>query len=158
VDKTGWVTKDELLDYFAIGQCTPGVIAVNTATFVGKKHRGFLGALVTTAGVVLPSFVIICILTAVLANFAEIPAVRYALHGIRVAVGVLILNTVIKLVREKIKDPLGYVLAAAAFLLIAVPSTFKLGFSISPVFVVIGAALIGVVRGLIRRGKAGESK
>ncbi len=159
VDKTGWVTKDELLDYFAIGQCTPGVIAVNTATFVGKKHRGFLGALVTTAGVVLPSFVIICILTAVLANFAEIPAVRYALHGIRVAVGVLILNTVIKLVKEKIKDWLGYVLAAIAFLIIALPATLKLAgvsvpFSISPVFVVIGAALIGIVRGFITgRGK-----
>ncbi len=158
VEKGGWVTKEELLDYFAIGQCTPGVIAVNTATFIGKKERGFVGALVTTAGVVLPSFIIICILTALLANFAQLRPVKYALHGIRVAVGVLILNTVIKLVKEKIKDPLGYVLAAAAFLLIAVPSTFKLGFSISPVFVVIGAALIGVVRGLIRRGKAGESK
>ena len=154
VEKTGWVTHDELLDYFAIGQCTPGVIAVNTATFVGKKHRGFIGALVTTAGVVLPSFVIICVLTALLANFADIPVVKYALHGIRVAVGVLILNTVIKLVREKIKDWLGYLLAALAFLVIAVPATLKLAgvavpFSVSPVFVVIGAALIGIVRGFI---------
>lgn len=157
VDKTHWVTRDELLDYFAIGQCTPGVIAVNTATFIGKKERGFIGALVTTAGVVLPSFIIICILTALLANFAQLRPVKYALHGIRVAVGVLILNTVIKLVKEKIKDPLGYVLAAAAFLLIAVPSTLKLGFSISPVFIVIGAALIGIVRGLIKR-RAGERK
>ena len=156
VDKTGWVTRDELLDYFAIGQCTPGVIAVNTATFVGKKHRGFLGALVTTAGVVLPSFVIICVLTALLANFAELRPVRYALAGIRVAVGVLILNTVIKLVKEKIKDKLGYILAALAFLMIALPATLKLAgvavpFTVSPVFVVIGAALIGVVRGLASR-------
>ena len=157
VDKTGWITKDELLDYFAIGQCTPGVIAVNTATFVGKKERGFVGALVTTAGVVLPSFVIICILTALLANFAELKPVKYALHGIRVAVGVLILNTVIKLVKEKIKDPLGYVLAILAFLLVALPSTLKLSFSISPVFVVIGAAVIGIVRGLIKR-RAGAGK
>lgn len=157
VDKTHWVTRDELLDYFAIGQCTPGVIAVNTATFIGKKERGFIGALVTTAGVVLPSFIIICILTALLANFAQLRPVKYALHGIRVAVGVLILNTVIKLVKDKIKDPLGYVLAAVAFLIIAVPSTFKLGFSISPVFVVIGAALIGIARGFIRR-RAGGNK
>lgn len=162
VDKTGWVTKDELLDYFAIGQCTPGVIAVNTATFIGKKQRGILGALVTTAGVVLPSFVIICVLTALLANFAEYRPVRYALHGIRVAVGVLILNTVIKLVREKIKDSLGYVLAALAFLIIAVPATLKTAgvnvpFTVSPVFVVIGAALIGIVRGLIRR-KGGKKQ
>ena len=156
VEKTGWVTKDELLDYFAIGQCTPGVIAVNTATFVGKKMRGLPGALCCTAGVVLPSFVIICILTALLANFADLVPVQYALHGIRVAVGVLILNTVIKLVKEKIKEPLGYVLAAAAFLLVALPQTLGLSFRISPVFVVIGAALIGIVRGGVKR--KGESK
>ena len=147
VEKTGWVTKDELLDYFAIGQCTPGVIAVNTATFVGKKMRGLPGALCCTAGVVLPSFVIICILTALLANFADLVPVQYALH---------ILNTVIKLVKEKIKEPLGYVLAAAAFLLVALPQTLGLNFRISPVFVVIGAALIGIVRGVVKR--KGESK
>lgn len=152
VEKTGWVTHDELLDYFAIGQCTPGVIAVNTATFVGKKHRGFAGALAATVGVVLPSFVIICVLTALLANFADIPVVKYALHGIHVAVGVLIINTVIKLVKEKIKDALGYVLAALAFVLVALPVTLNLPFRISPVFVVIGAAVIGIVRLLITDG------
>ena len=156
VEKHGWVTHDELLDYFAIGQCTPGVIAVNTATFVGKKQRGFWGAFAATVGVVLPSFVIICVLTALLANFAEITWVKYAMHGIRVAVGVLILNTVIKLVREKINDALGYVLCILAFLLVALPQTLGLGFRISPVFVVIGAALIGIVRGFIVRGGAGK--
>lgn len=157
VDKTGWVTRDELLDYFAIGQCTPGVIAVNTATFIGKKERGFIGAVVTTAGVVLPSFVIISVLTALLANFAEIPAVKYALHGIRVAVGVLILNTVIKLVKQKVKGFFGYALCVLAFVLVALPPVIGLPFRISPVFVVIGAAIAGVVRGLIMR-KRGESK
>ncbi len=156
VEKSGWVTHDELLDYFAIGQCTPGVIAVNTATFVGKKERGFFGALAATVGVVLPSFVIICVLTALLANFAELTPVKYALHGIRVAVGVLILNTVIKLVKEKIKDAAGYVLCIAAFLLVALPQTLGLPFRVSPVFVVIGAALIGVVRGLIARRGGGD--
>ncbi len=146
VEKTGWVTHDALLDYFAIGQCTPGVIAVNTATFVGKKQRGFWGALAATAGVVLPSFLIITLLTALLSNFAEVTWVRYALRGIRVAVGVLILNTVIKLVREKIKDAAGYILCVLAFLLVALPQTLKLGFKISPVFVVIGAALVGAAR------------
>lgn len=153
VEKSGWVTHDELLDYFAIGQCTPGVIAVNTATFIGKKERGVIGALVTTAGVVLPSFVIICILTALLANFARITWVKYALHGIRVAVGVLILNTVIKLVREKIKDALGYVLCILAFLLVALPGTLGLPFRVSPVFVVIGAAIVGIVRGFLTSGR-----
>ena len=156
VEKTGWVTHDELLDYFAIGQCTPGVIAVNTATFVGKKERGFIGALAATAGVVLPSFVIICVLTALLANFAEITWVRYALRGIRVAVGVLILNTVIKLVKQKVSGPVGYALAILAFLIVALPSTLGLPFRISPVFVVIGAAIVGIVRGFIVR-KGGEA-
>jgi chromate transporter len=155
VEKHGWVTHDELLDYFAIGQCTPGVIAVNTATFVGKKERGIGGALAATAGVVLPSFIIITVLTALLANFAEITWVKYALHGIRVAVGVLILNTVIKLVREKIKDTIGYILCILAFLLVALPQTLGAGFRISPVFVVIGAALVGVVRCFIA-GRGGE--
>lgn len=144
VEKTGWVTHDELLDYFAIGQCTPGVIAVNTATFVGKKHRGFIGAFMTTAGVVLPSFVIICLLAALLNSVMDIAWVQYAMHGVKVAVGVLIINTVIKLVREKIKGLIGYVLSIAAFLLVVLPF-----FRVSPVFVVIGAALIGIVRGLI---------
>lgn len=156
VEKTGWVTHDELLDYFAIGQCTPGVIAVNTATFVGKKKRGFAGALTATCGVVLPSFLIICLLTALLANFAEITWVRYALRGIRVAVGVLILNTVIKLVKQKVKKPLDYILCVAAFLIVALPTTLGLPFRVSPVFVVIGAALVGIIRMLAAKG--GEVK
>lgn len=144
VDKTGWTTREELLDYFAIGQCTPGVIAVNTATFIGKKQRGFWGAFAATAGVVLPSFIIICILTALISGFAEIRPVRYALRGIRVAVGVLILNTVIKLVRQKVNSPLGYAMCIAAFLLVVLPFI-----KLSPVLVVIGAALCGIVRGFI---------
>ncbi len=151
VDKTGWTSREELLDYFAIGQCTPGVIAVNTATFIGKKQRGFWGALVCTAGVVLPSFVIICILTALISNFAEIRWVRYALRGIRVAVGVLILNTVVKLVRQKVNDLFGYALCILAFLLVALPFI-----KLNPVFVVIAAALCGIVRGFILRKKGGE--
>ena len=152
VEKTGWTTREELLDYFAIGQCTPGVIAVNTATFIGKKQRGFWGALAATAGVVLPSFVIICILTALISGFAELRPVRYALRGIRVAVGVLILNTVIKLVRQKVNNLFGYVLCVAAFLLVALPFI-----KLNPVFVVIAAAICGIVRGFIlkKRDKEG---
>lgn len=144
VEKTGWVERDELLDYYAIGQCTPGVIAVNTATFIGKKQRGFWGAFVATAGVVLPSFLIICVLTALISGFAEIRWVRYALRGIRVAVGVLILNTVIKLILQKVNTLFGIILCAAAFIIVVQPFI-----DISPVFVVIAAALAGIARGLI---------
>ena len=144
VEKTGWVERDELLDYFAIGQCTPGVIAVNTATFIGKKQRGFWGAFVATAGVVLPSFLIICALTALISGFAEIRWVRYALRGIRVAVGVLILNTVIKLIRQKVNNLFGIILCVLAFAVVVQPFI-----DISPVFVVIAAALAGIARGFI---------
>lgn len=144
VEKTGWVERDELLDYFAIGQCTPGVIAVNTATFIGKKQRGFWGAFVATAGVVLPSFLIICVLTALIAGFAQIRPVQYALRGIRVAVGVLILNTVIKLIKQKVNSVFGWVMCVAAFVIVVQPFI-----DISPVFVVIAAALAGIVRGFI---------
>ncbi len=152
VDKTGWTTREELLDYFAIGQCTPGVIAVNTATFIGKKQRGFRGAFAATFGVVLPSFVIICILTALLTGFQSIRWVRYALRGIRVAVGVLILNTVIKLIKQKVSSGFDYLLLGAAFFIVVQPFI-----DISPVFVVTAAALCGIVRGLLlrRSGKEG---
>ena len=92
VEKHKWATEEELMDYYAIGQCTPGVIAVNTATFIGRSQRGTIGAIFATAGVVFPSFVIICIIAAVLSNFADIAAVKYAFAGIRVCVCVLILT------------------------------------------------------------------
>ena len=86
VDKRGWVTAEELADYFAIGQCTPGVIAVNTATFVGAKRKGNLGGVVATLGVVFPSVVIIVLIAAFLKSFAHIPAVGHAFAGVRAAV------------------------------------------------------------------------
>ena len=137
VDKHNWATREELLDYFAIGQCTPGVIAVNTATFIGYKESGALGAAAATLGVISPSVAIILVIAALLSNFAHIPAVQHAFSGVRVAVAVLILNTVIQLIRRNIKSVVGLVLCAAAFVFIAVMGQ-------SPVFVVLGAALVGL--------------
>ncbi len=140
VDKHGWADRDELLDYFAIGQCTPGIIAVNTATFVGSKQKGTLGAAVATLGVITPSIIIILLIASLLANFAHIPAVQYAFGGIRVAVGVLILNAVVKLYKSNVKQWWGILLCIAAFICIAV-------FSLSPVWVVLGAGLVGIAIG-----------
>ena len=92
------------MDYYAVGQCTPGVIAVNTATFIGYKHHGILGAIVATAGVVFPSLVIIMILASFLQSFAEFAVVQHAFNGIRVAVCVLVLNAVIKLWKGSVVD------------------------------------------------------
>ena len=79
VENKGWATEEELTDYFAIGQCTPGVIAVNTATFIGYKYKGIIGGILTTLGVVFPSLIIITLIAAFLSNFAHIPAVQHAL-------------------------------------------------------------------------------
>ena len=85
VDNKGWATEEELVDYFAIGQCTPGIIAVNTATFIGQKKRGALGGIVATLGIVFPSVVIISILAGLITNFAHLAWVRNAFAGIQVS-------------------------------------------------------------------------
>ena len=137
VEKYGWTTRDELLDYFAIGQCTPGIIAVNTATFVGTKEKGFRGAAAATAGVVAPSLIIILIIAMVLENFAHIPAVQHAFGGIRVAVAALIVNAVIKLIKNNVKSPFAIAMCILAFIAVA-------AFSLSPVIVVLIAATAGI--------------
>ena len=95
VDDRGWTTEAELTDYFAIGQCTPGVIAVNTATFIGRKKAGNIGGIVATLGVISPSLIIISIIAALINNFASLVWVQNALAGIRVCVCVFILNAVL---------------------------------------------------------------
>jgi len=125
-DKRGWVTPDELSDYYAIGQCTPGVIAVNTATFVGFKQAGIAGGIIATLGLVFPSMVIICIIAALLANFADLPTVKNAFAGIRVCVVALILNSVIKLWKNAVRGKIAlamYLVVLAAALFTPLPVT-----------------------------------
>ena len=140
VENRKWVTEEEILNYFAIGQCTPGVIAVNTATFVGYKRCKIPGAIFATIGVVLPSMIIIIVIAAVLSNFAHIPAVQHAFAGIRIAVSALIVASVIKLIKTNVKSIAQIIIAVAAFVLVAV-------FGQNPVFAVIGAAVAGLCLG-----------
>ncbi len=147
VEKKGWATEEEILNYYAIGQCTPGVIAVNTATFIGNKRKGALGGFLATFGIVLPSLIIISVIAAVLTNFAEIAAVQHALAGIRVAVVVLVGFSVKKLMTSGVKQGLGWTLFLLTFLVSAL-------LGISPVAVVIVAAAVGVVSGLISERRA----
>ena len=104
VEKKGWATEEELTDYFAIGQCTPGVIAVNTATFIGHKLKGTPGGIFTTLGVVFPSLVIIAIVAGFLSNFAQYPLVQHALAGVNACVVALIASSVIKLGKSTLKN------------------------------------------------------
>ena len=116
VDTKGWATEEDLVDYFAIGQCTPGVIAVNTATFVGQKARGLAGAIFATLGVVFPSVVIITLIAAFLSNFAHLAVVQNAFAGVRVCVCVLIFNAVVKLWKKSVVDKAALVIFLAVFL------------------------------------------
>lgn len=137
VDKKGWASSEELMDYYAVGQCTPGVIAVNTATFIGQKLYGTLGGIVATLGVVFPSLVIICIIAGILTNFADIPAVQHAFAGIRVCVCVLIFNAVTKLWKKAVTDKVSLVLCLLVFVL----SVFL---DLSPVLFVVLCAAAGI--------------
>ncbi len=143
VENKHWATEDELLDYFAIGQCTPGIIAVNTATFVGYKTRGVFGAVFATAGVVFPSFVIVMIIAACLSNFSSLAVVQHAFGAIRVVVGVLILNAVIKMWKKTVVDKLCGVLAVAVFFISVLISP-------SPVLIVVAAGVLGVLIPVIK--------
>ena len=147
VDRRGWATSEELMDYYAVGQCTPGVIAVNTATFIGYKVAGPLGGIAATLGVVFPSLVIITVIAGVLTHFADIPAVKSAFSAIRVCVCVLIFNAVLKLWKGAVKDKA----ALCLFLLVFGLSIFL---DISPVFYVIFCATAGIL--LTRWGVRGK--
>ena len=138
VEKKGWATEEELMDYFAIGQCTPGVIAVNTATFIGQKKKGVIGGIFTTLGVVFPSLIIISLLAGVIAAFSHIEIVQNALAGVRVCVCVLILNAVVKLFKKAVVDKW----TGGIFIVVALASLFL---PVSPVIFVILAALTGIV-------------
>ena len=138
VENKGWATDEELTDYFAIGQCTPGVIAVNTATFVGQKRRGILGGIVATLGVVFPSLVIIASLAGVITTFSHLAWVQHAFAGIRVCVCVLIFNAVLKLWKGAVKDVWGLVI----FLVILALSVFT---KLSPIIYVLAAAVAGLL-------------
>ena len=147
VDRRGWATSEELMDYYAVGQCTPGVIAVNTATFIGYKTAGNLGGIVATLGVVFPSLLIITVIAGIIQNFSDIPAVKSAFAGIRVCVCVLIFNAVLKLWKKAVVDKTTLVLFLGVFLL----SVF---FDISPIVFVVFCAAAGIV--LTRMGVKGK--
>ena len=137
VENKGWATEEELMDYFAIGQCTPGIIAVNTATFIGQKYRGTIGAIFTTLGVVFPSVVIITLLASIIETFSHLVWVQNAFGGIRICVCVLIANAVTKLYKKAVVDRLTLMI----FLAVTLGSYFL---DLSPVVFVILAAIAGI--------------
>ena len=144
VEKRGWATEEELLDYFAIAQCAPGAIAVSTATFIGCKRGGALGGAVATLGVVLVPVGIIVLIASLLMQFWHLPLVMSALRGVRVAVAALIVAAVVNLLRSNVRNLFGVVLCVIAFALVALLGQ-------SPIIVVAGAAIAGLVAGRLRK-------
>ena len=146
VQNKGWASDEELTDYFAIGQCTPGIIAVNTATFIGQKQRGVLGGIFATLGMVFPSLVIITALAGLITNFAHVAWVQHAFAGIRVVVCVLIFNAVLKLWKSAVHDVWGALLFAAVL-----AATLLTG--LSPVVYVLLSAVAGIVIQSLQEGR-----
>lgn len=143
VENKKWATQDELMDYYAIGQCTPGIIAINTATFVGYKEKGVIGGIVATLGMAFPSVVIITIIAALVSNFQDLQVVQWAFGGIRAAVVALILSSVIKLMKKSVID----IPTALMFIAVAVLSTVT---NVSPVVFVLISGVLGI---LLKGGK-----
>ncbi len=144
VEKNHWATQEEILDYYAVGQCTPGIIAINTATFIGYKYAGVTGAVLCSLGFTLPSLIIILAIAAVLQNFAELSVVKNAFAGIRVCVCVLILNSVVKLWKSAVKDRV----TLCVFLAVLTAMTaakYALGLDLSPVIFVLLSVLGGLI-------------
>ncbi len=144
VEKNNWATEEELMDYFAIGQCTPGIIAVNTSTFIGYKRKGVVGGIAATLGMVFPSLIIITIIAAFIRSFADLEIVGHALNGIKAGVCALILDAVIKLIKKSVIDRYTLILFIAVFFIALLTD-------ISTVILIILSGALGV---LISRIKA----
>ena len=150
IEKRKWITDEELIDYYAVGQSTPGIVAVNVATFVGYKQMGIIGGIFATLGMVTPSLVIIMILAGLINSINDYPVVKKALKGINVAVAALLTSTIINFMKKTIKKFTNAIFMMISFLLV-----FVLKF---PSFwIIIFALFIGVVLTYKEKKKAAVS-
>ncbi len=159
VDKRHWTTMDDLRDYFSIGQCTPGIIALNVSTFIGEKRSGVKGALAATVGFLTGPILIILIIAMFLKNFASLPLVQHAFAGIRVCVCVLILQAVLRLWKKSVVDPFTLGLYIAVFALNALSGFLPV--KIPAAVLVILSGIVGILAATRKNraaGKAGERK
>ena len=155
-DKRGWTTLEELRDYFSVGQCTPGVIALNVSTFIGQKRKGVAGAFAAAAGFLTGPIIIILIIAAFLRNFAELEVVQHAFAGIRVCVCVLILQAVLRLWKTSVVDPFTLVLYLVIFSLSAFSGLLPV--KIPAAVLVILAGVTGLTVSILKNRKNGEEK
>lgn len=155
VQDRGWTTTEDLTDYFAIGQCTPGLIALNVATFIGSRRKGIAGAIAATVGFVSVPILIILLIATFLQGFADLPVVQNAFAGIRVCVCVLIIQAVLRLWNKSVVDKTTLVLYLAVFLMTALSGVLPL--AVPAAVLVIISGILGVLIGGLRDGKAGNT-
>ena len=139
VDNKKWTTYEELLDYYAVSQSTPGIIMVNVSTFIGYKERGLIGGIISTLGVISPSLIIITLIASLIENFASISYVQSALKGIAAGISAIMISSLIKLGKSSIKDILGVVLCIIGFVI----SYFT---KISIIYVVVFGIAVGIIK------------
>ena len=154
VENRGWTTTDDLTDYFAIGQCTPGIIALNVATFIGSRRKGVAGAIAATAGFVTMPIVIILVIATFLQGFADMPVVQNAFAGIRVCVCVLIVQAVLRLWKKSVVDGLSLALYLIVFLMTALSGVLPLAVPAAVLVILSGA--FGVIIGTLRGKDSGK--
>jgi chromate transporter len=158
VENKRWITHDEMMNVTLIAESTPGPIAINCATYVGYKQKGLTGAIAATIGMVLPSFCIIFLISMFLDNFLEIAWIAHAFMGIKIAVGILILDAAIRMIKKMQKKPLPIAIMICAFLIMLLIDVFA--FQLSSITLMLIAAVVSLTLFLIKgsNGKAGAAK
>ncbi len=156
VEKKEWITHDEMMNITVIAESTPGPIAINCATYVGLKKKGVWGSVAATLGVVLPSFIIILLISFFLDRFLEIKWVQSAFHGIKIAVGILIVDAAVKMIKKSEKKPLYIIITAIAFAALMLINVFSL--KVSTIVLMLAAAVAGLIAYLIKRRAGEEAK
>ena len=151
VESKKWLTEEEILNYFAIGQCTPGIIAVNVATFCGYKRAGLSGAIVSTIGIVCPSWIVITLIAGSISRFSDIVWIQRAMKGVYVAVAALLARAVFTFGKTIITDFVTAGIAVGAFLAMSV-------WNISGILIVLAAGIIGFCAQIIRNGKRASGR
>lgn len=151
INKKGWITEEDLLDYYAIGQSTPGIVAVNVSTFVGFRQFGIIGGIVATLGMVTPSLVIITILAGLIQSISDYPYVQKALNGINVAVAALLTNVIYKFAKKTIKNLFNALCMLVAFSLIFF-------FKVPSFWIIIASLTIGVIISIVKVRKAAKKE
>ena len=158
VEKKKWITHDEMMNITVIAESTPGPIAINCATYVGYKQKGFAGALIATIGMILPSFCIIFAISEFLDHFLEIAWIAHAFQGIRIAVGILILDAAVKMVRKMQKKPMPRAFMFCAFAAMLMINIFSV--RISSIILMLAAGLISLIIFMLKKtaAKGGAGK